>query len=251
LRPLLVIINADDLGISDEVNEAIFDLLAGGRVTSATLLANGPRIDSVVHPFRHFTHNSFGAHLNLTEFDPLTSQLRQHLPQVRKLHNSQRMAQWILAPRFLQAVYEEWCEQIRKLFRLGFDIGHIDSHHHMHTIPGLFPVLKAVQRRFAIRRVRITRNLYSPENNISRLLAYGKNSFNLALRLIYRTHTVDAFTDLLTFCSLGPKSIASLNTVELMVHPGSSGSDEETQLLNSHWSDQFSRQIKFISYRDI
>ena len=39
-----VIINADDLGINSDENDAIFGLLARNQITSTTLLANGPRV---------------------------------------------------------------------------------------------------------------------------------------------------------------------------------------------------------------
>ncbi len=34
-----IIVNADDLGASAEVNEAIFGMMGRGRVTSATIMA--------------------------------------------------------------------------------------------------------------------------------------------------------------------------------------------------------------------
>ena len=42
MRELNIVINADDLGISCEVNGAIFDLIEQGIVTSSTAVANGP-----------------------------------------------------------------------------------------------------------------------------------------------------------------------------------------------------------------
>src|SRR5215510_14305421 len=66
-----VIVNADDLGMSREVNEAIFDLMARGRVTSASLLANAPATEEAIRTIPKFPHCSFGAHLNITEYEPL------------------------------------------------------------------------------------------------------------------------------------------------------------------------------------
>ena len=37
-----VIINADDLGASQMVNKAIFDLMEKGKVKSATIISNSP-----------------------------------------------------------------------------------------------------------------------------------------------------------------------------------------------------------------
>src|SRR5262245_43470654 len=68
---MLVIVNADDLGMSREVNEAIFALMARGRVTSASLLANAPATEEAIRTIPKFPQCSFGAHLNITEYKPL------------------------------------------------------------------------------------------------------------------------------------------------------------------------------------
>jgi len=67
-----VIVNADDLGMSANVNEAIFELIAAGRISSATLMANGPAMREAAARLHLFPHCSFGVHLNLTQFQPLT-----------------------------------------------------------------------------------------------------------------------------------------------------------------------------------
>jgi predicted glycoside hydrolase/deacetylase ChbG (UPF0249 family) len=245
-----VIINADDLGISDDVNDAIFDLLARNQITSATVLANGPRVGEAGSLAQSFTGSSFGVHLNLTEFEPLTRGLDRHLPIIRALQNRNRMLQLALKPAVLRAVYEEWCCQVERLSCLGFSVSHIDSHHHIHTVPCLFPALKAVQRRFGIRKVRMSRNLYSAGCEISLALATGKRIFNWALRRIYQTRTTDAFTDFATFCDAMNKTPShSFKTIELMVHPGAVGSDQESQLLKSPWTEKIGSPIVLMSYQ--
>ena len=68
-----LIINADDLGLSPEVNESIFALMARRRLTSATILANAPYWEVAVRQAAHFPWCSFGIHLNLTQFQPLSA----------------------------------------------------------------------------------------------------------------------------------------------------------------------------------
>ena len=68
-----IIINADDLGISQEVNDAIFGLMAEGRITSATVLANGPAVEDAAKRLAEFPKCSFGVHLNLTQFKAISS----------------------------------------------------------------------------------------------------------------------------------------------------------------------------------
>src|SRR5689334_5067515 len=70
---LRVILHADDLGISYEVNDAIFDLMQHNMITSASILANGPAFEDAARRSRLFPNCSFGIHLNLTQFGPLSS----------------------------------------------------------------------------------------------------------------------------------------------------------------------------------
>ena len=67
-----VIVNADDLGMSPEVNEVTFELIENGKVTSATMLANAPSIEDACQRIGNYGSCSFGVHLNITEFKPLT-----------------------------------------------------------------------------------------------------------------------------------------------------------------------------------
>jgi len=62
---MLVIINADDLGTSQEINEARFDLMSAGLITSSSLIANTMFVESAAERARGFTDVSFGVHLNL------------------------------------------------------------------------------------------------------------------------------------------------------------------------------------------
>jgi predicted glycoside hydrolase/deacetylase ChbG (UPF0249 family) len=65
---MLLIVNADDLGASEPINEEIFRLMESGLVTSATLMANAPAFHHAIKQIRHFPNCSFGVHLNLTAF---------------------------------------------------------------------------------------------------------------------------------------------------------------------------------------
>lgn len=73
--PMKVIINADDFGLNREVNAAILDLIGRGGITSVTMLANASAIQEGVKKLPKDSPCSFGVHLNLPEFAPLTPTL--------------------------------------------------------------------------------------------------------------------------------------------------------------------------------
>ena len=233
--PAGLIINADDLGYSIQVNDAVFELMAEGRITSATMLANGPAVLDAAQRCKEFPQCSFGVHLCLTELRPI-SQAGRELPFVNS--NGQFDSECFAATRASIAVYRgvflEWCEQIRFLKTLGVPVSHIDSHHHVHTRPWLFPVLKRVQISASIRKVRATLNLYlEEEHKAGRRVLAQKRLFNCALRHCYATSTTDIFTNFRWFEMLRSKLCMGGRTVELMTHPGSAGYQRETELLRS------------------
>ncbi len=248
---LRVTVNADDLGLSEHVNAEIFRLIDAGRVTSATLVANAPAIEAAAQRTRNFPGASFGAHLNLTEFEPLTDSpgLAPLVGANGRFSGNVRHIRIDAALR--RAIRAEWNAQIARLRMLGVDISHIDSHHHVHTIPSLFTTLKGVQRDSGIRKVRISKNVFLRHQRPEMGLITKKAIWNVALRSYVRTGTTDAFTDMGTMIggTLGDRPQG--RTLELMVHPGNPGFAVETAALEQEWWRRFNYPISFISYRDV
>ena len=130
---------------------------------------------------------------------------------------------------------EELCAQIERVAALGVRISHLDSHNHVHTRPFVFPILKEIQRRYRIRRVRLSKNFYAPQQVCRADLPWRKRAYNCALKRIYATHTTDAFTEFLTYYHADPVSRRSIGLAELMVHPGATYAAAETAILESDW----------------
>jgi predicted glycoside hydrolase/deacetylase ChbG (UPF0249 family) len=247
-----VIVNADDFGMEERETDAICDGMANGRITSATIVANGVDLHRVLRQIRLFRHCSFGVHLNITQGFPLS-----HRSDAKLLVDADgKMGRGVVArlrprPAVLRAVYGEWCTQVSRLITAGITIGHLDSHHHVHTLPVLFPVLKAVQKRFGIRKVRISKNIYSASDSYGLLLQAKKNVFNFAVRTLYRTRTTTGFTDLVSFCAVGRHGLLRHSVVEVMVHPAAKGNEVEDRLLNSDWENTLAVLIRKISYNQL
>jgi len=245
-----VIINADDLGMSDEVNDAIFDMMACGSVTSATILANGPQLQSALKKIDLFPHCSFGVHLNADEFVPLSDPgpLASILDESGSFR-PRRIRQVKHDRHLLVALTNEFSCQIEKLLSSGVRLSHIDSHHHVHTIPWLFPVLKTVQRKYGIRKVRISRNIFSPSVTVSPAKCWQKDLYNFLLRKLYWTTTVTSFTDLVTFANAVCTRGVSPSSVELVVHPGSQTETQENEILEVIAEEGLPWSGNLINYR--
>ena len=71
-----IIVNADDLGLSKRVNDAIFQAFAQGLISSATIMANMPAFKEAARLVRQFRlQRKIGLHLNLTSGKPLTDDI--------------------------------------------------------------------------------------------------------------------------------------------------------------------------------
>jgi predicted glycoside hydrolase/deacetylase ChbG (UPF0249 family) len=249
-----VIINADDLGMSLEVNDAIFALIARGCLTSATVLANGVALGDAITRARDFPKCSFGIHLNASEFRPLTDD--PGLSPIRDRTGNfinNRLREICITPALQDAIVSEWLAQVNLVRSLGLAVSHLDSHHHMHTVPGIFFSLKKVQKVAGINRVRTTMNIYPDRLRPSPALRLKKELWNFALRYWGTTRTTDGLSSLRLFLEAvhERKPLDRLRVVELMVHPGSREAADETRLLVSEWWRELPFPIEPISFNEL
>ena len=110
-----------------------------GLVTSATVMANGPYVDEALSRLVDYPRGSFGVHLNLTEFRPLTR--NSCLDSLRDQEGNFNLTVFrhaVFPEPLRHAILEEWSSQIEKLQSRGLTISHIDSHHGTHTVTRLF-----------------------------------------------------------------------------------------------------------------
>lgn len=247
-----IIVNADDLGCNAQVNSAICDLIAQGHITSSTLLANGAALEDAVSRIQKYKDCSFGVHLNLTEFRPLTT-CTGLFPLLDMQGNfvADRVRSVPINYQLREAIFQEWSAQIQRLAALGVVPSHIDSHHHVHTIPWLFPVIKRVQRRFGIRKVRISMNIYPVHTPAAHAQLLRKTIWNFILRHYYSTVTTGGFTSFAVFFELMQRQCPQHHSVELMAHPGHPAFQEESQLLASSWWKRLPCNTQLISYNNL
>ena len=153
-----LVVNADDLGMADSINEGIFEAHLRGIVTSATLLANGAAFEAAVAMAKSAPKLGVGVHLNLTQGSPVADPA-----QVSSLLD--RNGEFARAPAALlrslvsgrvrlDAVERELSAQIEKVRDAGVAITHLDGHKHVHMLPRVFPVVLRLAKRYGIRGVR-------------------------------------------------------------------------------------------------
>lgn len=248
-----VIINADDFGMNDKVNSAIIDLLERQKITSSTLLANAPFIEQACAETQRFPLCSFGVHLNVTEFRPLSGN-----PKLAPLLDENghfimtKIREIPMNSKLREGIFEEFSAQVELIQSLGVSVSHFDSHNYVTTLPGLFPVLKKIQKRFQIRKVRITRNIYSSEEPAGLSVRLKKNIYNFALRHYYHTETTAGFGGFELFHNVGTRKSLKHRSFEAVVHPGNDYyAPGELETLEGPWRDQLKFPVRLVNYSEL
>ncbi|MGB2624581.1 MAG: ChbG/HpnK family deacetylase [Candidatus Acidiferrum sp.] len=154
-----LIVNADDLGWTDGVNQGIAEAHRNGIVTSASLLANGAAFASGVEMAKATPGLGIGVHLNLSDGEPVAQrELVSSLVNERGEMEGRtetlllRLARGSMA---LEEVEREWEAQIRKVRDAGIAPTHVDGHRHVQMLPGLFEIALLLAKKHGIPAVRI------------------------------------------------------------------------------------------------
>lgn len=154
----VLIVNADDFGLTEQVNRGILDAHRHGIVTSTSLMANGPAFDPAVALARTAPGLAVGIHLNLTEGRPLSPAAR--IPSL--IDATQRFAagpgrlvrRVATGAARLDHIEREWRAQIERVLAAGIAPSHLDGHQHVHAWPPLFAIAMKLALEYAIRGVR-------------------------------------------------------------------------------------------------
>lgn len=274
---LKVIINADDLGISLDVNAQIEKCIREGLVSSSSLIVNAPFFNEGVTIAKHYPSVSIGIHLNLIEFAPLTN-----LAIFKEYGIVDDNGSFVdgaifhasIDDRLKQAIFEEWDAQICKFKDSGLIPSHIDSHQHTHTILPLQDVLCRLMdkhqickvRRKMVPSVRVmfherkhptvildkSKSIVSPRKSILArrirlfVVIYRSKKWNRQMKSRYKI--TDEFLALRYFRFFIEKGFPMKSgTVELMCHPGHVSYQAETESMANVLS-MVKEDIEIISY---
>jgi predicted glycoside hydrolase/deacetylase ChbG (UPF0249 family) len=169
-------------------------------------------------------------------------------------HLSRKLFKTPITPRLRAALLRELTLQVQRALDAGVPVSHFDSHHHVHTIPKLFPALKSLQRKFSIRKVRTTINLLPQGQQMTGLRSLKKVAFRLALRHSYSTTSPDGLGDFRDFYKLlKAGQVPRFRCLELMCHPGTTNSMyiDEVAALRSGWQNLLPANTTIGSYQSI
>ncbi|WP_243349643.1 carbohydrate deacetylase [Parabacteroides sp. FAFU027] len=214
-----LIVNADDFGFSADVNQAITTVIKQQACSNTTLMVNMPATDeavglSVLNGFS----DRIGLHLNLTDGFPLTDPIRGQKLFCDSDGNfntgfHRGIHRFYLNKKEEDAVRLEFSAQIEKYLSYGFDLKHIDSHHHIHTNYSIFKILIPLLRKYEINSIRLTRNMFEE-------VSWGKNIYKRLLNNKIRQIAVTSnYLGSISDFEKYRHRIPETSIVEIAVHP--------------------------------
>lgn len=176
----ILIINADDLGLSEGVNEAVMKCLNAGVVTGVSMMASGRCFKEAAEMLKSSGHGEVGAHLTLTGALPPVTEDVSKISTILDADGFFYKGYMPFAKRYFSGkvdaghIYEEFRAQVEAILACGLRVTHLDSHEHIHALPGIFRVTMAIARDLGIKYVRV------PSENV--LMLFDRFSLKDALR---------------------------------------------------------------------
>ncbi|MDE0102670.1 MAG: ChbG/HpnK family deacetylase [Bryobacterales bacterium] len=140
-----LVVNADDFGFTEDVNEGILRGHLDGIVRSASLMANGAAFEDAVRIARRHPTLGVGCHLTLAQGESL-SRPGTRLP-------SSLLSLLASPPTFAEA-RREFQAQADRLLRSGIVPTHLDSHKHVHLLPSVLDAALTVATRVGVGWIR-------------------------------------------------------------------------------------------------
>ena len=232
----LLVVNADDFGISPGVNRGIVEAHRLGIVTSASLMPNLPSSEDAAARAARCPSLQLGMHLTLTAGKPLSPPER--VPSLVDRHGHFPVLGHLLARLSLGRVRHadlarELDAQVTWALERGVRLDHLDSHHHVHIHPRAAGLVLDLAARHGIPYVRCpdeglrwpaTRE--TDPRNLARVAIISPAARGLRRRLRPPLRSAHHFRG----AALGPsfRTTALLRTLrhlppgltELMTHPG-------------------------------
>ena len=277
---LRLIVNADDFGMTEAVNQGIVDAHDRGIVTSASLMATGAAFEHAVALAKTRPNLAVGVHLTLTEQRPLTGtaaaaslvgpdgKFPPHLVQFAGRYLRGKVA--------LAQVRAELDAQIRKVRAGGIAVSHLDGHQHVHVLPGIAAIVAELASTHGIGAVRypterVRAYMLGNLGNLRRLTEQVVLGAVCALSPLRALRRSDSFVGFYFGGRLDEANLATVlgrlpagGTVELMCHPGGDDSRPAEGYWQYSWAAEraalmsprirallAARGARLVSYRDL
>jgi chitin disaccharide deacetylase len=159
----LLIVSADDYGLTPGVSRAIIDAHLAGVVTSTSVLALGPALERTRAWLDDVPALGLGAHLAAVGEDPpllSASEIPTLVDRQGRLPASWRQFLPLAAAGRIDPddLHREFGAQLQRLVDAGVNLDHVDTHQNLHLWPVVRRVVMDLGAVHGIRAIRVTRS---------------------------------------------------------------------------------------------
>ncbi len=258
-----LIVNADDFGLHPAINDGIIKGWRDGFITSTSLMCGAPAFEDAVEKVRNLPlagRNGLALGIHLT----LVGKVAPVLPaeEVPGLVGEDGLFP-ASYPRFafnlylgkttLEEVQAELEAQIEKALATGLHFTHLDSHQHLHVLPGMQNLVLRLCRIYGFKAVRVPAEAYGFTGGfdcgpVRTLGKWGLTFLANRFRKKLGKHGIlcpDHFFGMAAGGHLDSKLVGNIleqlpeGTSEIMTHPGAdSGTLKELFPWGYHWEDE-------------
>lgn len=158
-RQRYLIVNADDFGISLEVNQAVEQAHRSGILTSASLMMGERAVEHAIACARRLPELAVGLHLTVTSGRAVSAP--DTVPDLVddngrfSAHLVRSGIEYFCRPRIRRQLAGEIEAQFAAFAATGLKLDHANAHNHMHLHPTVLELMIAVGRRFGLKSVRV------------------------------------------------------------------------------------------------
>jgi len=247
----LLIVNADDYGLTPAVSRAILQAHRDGIVTSTSALALAPGFATSAPALRDTPGIGVGAHLAAVGEDPPLLSARE-VPTLVDGRGRLASSWRVFLPKVAagridpEDVRREFTAQVDCLRDAGLVLDHVDTHQHVHLWPAVGSVVLDVAEKAGIGAVRIIRSArWGPVGLTVRRLAARLERrarirnvrFPAAATGLDQAGTLERERML---AALGGLARSGAPTAELATHPGEAG---DSDLDRYRWGYVWDREL--------
>jgi predicted glycoside hydrolase/deacetylase ChbG (UPF0249 family) len=221
------------------VNLGIIEAYKNGIVTSSTLMTNMIQCEHALNLIKDNPGLGVGIHLVLTAGKPINC----NVPSLVNEDGYFRSMNDLIICGEVEDIRKEFISQIEKFHSFGLKPTHIDSHHHVHGINNIYPIVLELSKQYSI-PIRNVKN-----SSLSELKGF-KTTEGFSDKFYGENISIEYLEEILS-------KAKDYESVELMCHPAYV--DYELYNISSYNKERAnelfiltSSKIKdFIKYKDI
>lgn len=259
------IINADDFGRHELINRAVAAACENGILRSATVMPGGRAFDDAIDVAKSHRQLGLGVHFTLVNGHPVLP--ADEIPTLVTADGVFYDNYGVFMKRYVQGKFSreeiraELAAQLTKVQNAGVILTHVDSHQHLHHLPGIIGIVLDLASAAKIKRLRVARakiTLRGESTGVGQLvgrLGLGTLASIAVLRAKKRGFLMpDHFAGIVAGEAVSENHLrrfmlnAAAGVTEVMLHPGT---DNTVLAHDCGWAHDFAAELAAVTSPDM